>query len=622
MSETFFPINDLFRRKLQTALVTASLTLSVASTMFLLLAADQIGFSLLPTTGNTLTSSFSTVVWQFVILISILISAVGGVIVTFLVSVMMRQRIRDLGLIKAVGCPNQLLFGYYFTELLTMALIGCTVGTALGVLASLGSTTIFSIFGIQLIEKPLNLWIALVVFIVFLGLTLIFGVQPILATTRIEPVKAMSPSYYAGVRKEEPFKPISKFGFFAKNAFRQLIRRKYPSQKIVLCLSITFLLITVAVAGGLIASNTADAWIKQSFGSGTVLVAHRDMIMQYEGLLLKFSGANQNPQFNYTEPRYAVSQEILSILDTSPLLLGIDPRLVTWNHVREIPGVVLGGSSAETITIGDHHEGDSLIIGVEPAKVLSEWRMQGSFLAPSDVSEAVIGDSVARKVFVEPLVQEIDVGSETFGVKGVCLDPINNGYVTYVSIGHLEGIAGSVSPNIVLLGLEKSADRGEAIIGIRAMVQSVSSDFDAVDLADVISQNTEYMSYIWFSIALLPIFSLAIASLCLIGFVLVTIEEQRQEFGVFRAIGLTPRAVVKMISWQSLLTVLAGYGAGVSIGIMLTLTFLIPEPVTSLNTILYTAVLLLATFAVTFASSFYPAVKFSKESIVGTISRP
>lgn len=620
MSEAFFPVNDMLRRKLQTTLVTGSLTLSVASTLFLLLAADRIGFSLLPTAGNTLTSSFSTIVWQFVVFIGILIFAVGAVIISFLVSAMMRQRIRDLGLIKAAGCPNQLLFGYYFTELLTIAFIGCILGTGLGVLASLGSTVIFNTFGIQLIERSLNLWIPVVVFIVFLGLTLIFGVQPILATTKIEPVRAMSPSHYAGISKEEPFKPISKFGLIPKNAFRQLIRRKYASQKILLCLSIIFLLITVTVAGGLIAANTTAAWIAQANGSGTVLVAHREMIVQYMGLLLKFSGTNQNAQFNYTDAKYALSQEILRKLDTSPLVSGTDPRLVTWEHIREIPGIVLGGSSAETTTVGDHHEGDSLVIGVEPSKVLSDWHVQGAFLVPSDVSEAVVGDSVARKIFAEPLVQEVGIGSEAFGVKGVCLDPINNGYVTYVAIGSLEGIAGTANPNIVILSLQGSVSRGEAISGVRTMVQSANSDFDVIDLTDVVAENIGYMSFIWSSVGLLPVFSLVTASLCLIGFVLMIIEEQRQEFGILRAVGLNPGAVVKIISWQSLLAILAGYGAGVSIGILLTLIFLIPEPVVNLDTILYTVALLLVTFVVTFASSFYPAIRFSRKSIIETMS--
>ena len=47
MSETAFPVNDLLRRKLQTSLALISLTTCVASTLFLLLFADQIGFGIM-----------------------------------------------------------------------------------------------------------------------------------------------------------------------------------------------------------------------------------------------------------------------------------------------------------------------------------------------------------------------------------------------------------------------------------------------------------------------------------------------------------------------------------------------------------------------------------------------
>jgi putative ABC transport system permease protein len=172
-----------------------------------------------------------------------------------------------------------------------------------------------------------------------------------------------------------------------------------------------------------------------------------------------------------------------------------------------------------------------------------------------------------------------------------------------------------------LLALDGSVSWSEGVNDIRAMVQSVNADFDVVDLTSVLAQNSGYMSFIWSSIGLLPIFSLVTASLCLVGFVVMMIDEQRQEFGIFRAVGLAPEAVVRIISWQSLLAVLAGYGAGVSIGVVLTLIFLIPEPVVTSSTILYATALMLVTFLVTFTSSFYPAIRFSRKSIVEIMSR-
>ena len=59
MSKAAFPINDLLRRKLQTSLIIATLTLSVASTLFLLLYGSRLGFNLASATG-TLTAGLTT----------------------------------------------------------------------------------------------------------------------------------------------------------------------------------------------------------------------------------------------------------------------------------------------------------------------------------------------------------------------------------------------------------------------------------------------------------------------------------------------------------------------------------------------------------------------------------
>jgi ABC-type antimicrobial peptide transport system permease subunit len=145
LSETNFPVNDLFRRKLQTGLVLISLTICVASTLFLLLFADGIGFGIASAARSTLTIGFSAIFSNFLLFVGILIFAVGAVVVSFITFLMMAQRTRDFGLIKAAGCPNGLIFGYFSAELLMVLFVGCTVGVAFGFLADFTvMNTVFS----------------------------------------------------------------------------------------------------------------------------------------------------------------------------------------------------------------------------------------------------------------------------------------------------------------------------------------------------------------------------------------------------------------------------------------------------------------------------------------------
>jgi len=179
MSKAAFPINDLLRRKLQTTLTIATLTLSVASTLFLLLYGSRLGFNLTSATG-TLTEGLTTTLTQFLLFIGILIFAVGAVLTSFIAFLMMAQRTRDFGLMKAAGCPNNLVAGYFMTELLTTTLAGCVLGIILGFLMDyVAANIVFSTY-----QLP-NLWFAPLVFGVFFVLSLIFGALPLLKASRM-----------------------------------------------------------------------------------------------------------------------------------------------------------------------------------------------------------------------------------------------------------------------------------------------------------------------------------------------------------------------------------------------------------------------------------------------------
>src|SRR5271157_5367902 len=132
MSSAAFPINDLLRRRLQTGLTIATLALSVASTMFLLLFSSRLGG--LTSANDVFTMGISVLFSQFTLFIGILIFAVGAMLTSFIAFFMMAQRTRDFGLIKAAGCPNSLVAGYFMTELLATTVAGCGLGILAGFL--------------------------------------------------------------------------------------------------------------------------------------------------------------------------------------------------------------------------------------------------------------------------------------------------------------------------------------------------------------------------------------------------------------------------------------------------------------------------------------------------------
>jgi ABC-type antimicrobial peptide transport system permease subunit len=583
----------------------------VASTLFLLLFSERIGFGISLIVEGKLTAGFSSTFPRFTIFTGFLIFVVGAVIMSFMVSVMMSQKVRDIGLMKAAGCPNDLIFGYFMTELLVVTFVGCFLGVLFGIFADFASTSLISSFGFQITHQPINFWLVLLVFGLFFALALVFGAKPILDTTKVKPSRALSPSYYFGVSKESSFRATSKSGLTVKLALRSLSRHKSATIRIVMCLTAVFLLATVGIAGGIIAKNTTENWIERAIGRDIVLIAHKDMCDQYKLLLSKFYETKEST-INYTDQKYLIPQNITDRLSSMPNISGVDSRLVLESHVEELVGYII----EEYKEVGDSRKGNSLVVGIEPQNGLGDWFLDGEFLKENQPWEAVIGDSLAQSMFSVPLVQRINLRGEDFAIVGVCLDPINNGYVTYVPLKNLENITGVSKPNIVMVKTNPSADHIAVLDSIRNEIKSLDPKFDVLDVNEVLDKNLSFLSYIWSAIMFLPLISLFAASLCLIAYVTLTINEQRQEFGVLRALGANPKTVVEIVAEQNLAVLLSSCAAGIAFGIIITLLILIPEPLVTGFTVAEISGWLLAALAATFVFSLYPAIRFAKKPIL------
>jgi ABC-type antimicrobial peptide transport system permease subunit len=612
MSKAAFPVNDLLRRKLQTSLTIVTLTLSVASTLFLLLFSRRIGFGI-TSVGDTLTHGLSAIFSQFVLFVGILIFAVGAVITSFIVFLMMKQRTRDFGLIKAAGCPNGLVFGYFMTELLVVTFLGCVLGLVLGFVADFAVTNIFHF---QTYQKPPDLWLAPLVFAAFFALALIFGVKPMLDAARLSPIKALSPVQYFGLSTGHKLKPLSRFGLTLKMASRSLFRRQSASIRIILLLSIVFVLLTVSISGGIIASDTTQSWVENAIGKNIIVIAHNSMGAQYKLLLSKFFGATENGDFNYLDERLAIPDTILQQLNSTPGIATVDARLILKEHVQEISNFTIDPETLVTIPVGDSREGDSLIVGVDPEKVTATWSIQGRFLNTEDAWEAVIGDSISQMMFSQPLSQSIRLQNRTFSIVGVCVDPINNGKVTYVPLEQLRNLTNMSNPNIVLVKLDPSADRSATLAQIKDEITSINSDLTVFELDEVLQKNLSFLGSAWSTVMLLPLFTLASAALCLIGYTMLAVDEQRQEFAILRATGAKPNAIIAILAVQSIVVLLSSFAVGISLGVITTLLILVPNPAVTTVTLLEVAAWLFTALAGMFLLSLYPAARFAKTPIL------
>ncbi len=616
MSETAFPINDLIRRRLQTTLTVFSLTASVASTLFLLLFSGQLGFGIASQAQNTLTRGNALILGQFLTFVGVLIFVVGAIVVSFIVFLMMAQRTRDYGLMKATGCPNGLVFGYFLTELLAVTFLSCVLGTIVGIVVDYAviNTGIFEVY-----NKTPNLWFAPLVFVAYFVFALVFGARPILNAARTQPIKALSAVQYYGLGKGSAFKPLSKTALTIRMASRSIFRRKSATVRIVVFLSAVFMLLTVSIAGGIIANDTSASWLKEATGENVLLIGRGGMTEQYSQLQRAFSGAQPTASFDYSSSNLAISEEPVQKIQQVPGVEIVDERLVWFGEIEEIAGYILDGASGATIVVGANRHGTSILVGVDVGNLVSTPYTTGSFLNATSKSSAVIGDSIAHTVYApiglkptNPLVESIRINGTQFKIAGIAIDALNGGNVTYIPLDNAKTLTGLTAPNLVLVKVNSAFNIG----GVKSQIESaLGSDFSVIEMNPILEENTSFLGSLWAVIMFLPAFALAAATLSLVSFQMLTTDEQRQEFAVLRATGAKPRTIMGILAAQSATVLMSSFGVGISLGTIICVLILMANPVVSSFTVVAIAGWLLASLLVIFILSLYPAVKFARKPL-------
>jgi len=621
MSEISFPIKDLARRKTQTALTILGLTISTAATVFLVIFGTNLGFEIsFLARGGRLTSGFSNIFFQFILIVSILNILTGPIITSFLVHLTMSGRMRDIGVMKASGCLSGSIFAYFITELSMLVFLSSITGIIFGVAAFYVSTIFLNAAGFS-ISQSLNLGVIMVICIVLIIFSHISGASPIRKAAKAKPTEAMSPIYNfrttAGLGKKVP----SRLGLTFKVAFRNLLRRKSVTSQAIICLTVVLTLTTVTIAGGMIANQTTTSYVERAIGRNVVLVGHPTLTNRYINLLSRFFEEKEMQQINYFDHEFVISESLVSKLDNIQGVIEVDPRLVLENSVREVPGIVLDPIDQTTaVIIGDSRSDEALILGVEPESVVNDWLIFGRKLGKDDQESTMIGDSLAVNMFSDAQNQSIKVFDESllpYDIVGVCVDPLNNGKVVYMPLETLYKDIGQSGYNLLFLQIDAS-EKSQVLAQIENEVSG--ENLNVVELDTILDKHVDFLNNIWSLVMFLPLFSLATAAVSLLSYLMLSISGQQHEFGIMRALGAKPRSIMKIVFSQALIIILVSGAIGISAGLFITFGFLIPDPVISQSTIISVSAWLIMILGLLCASSLYPALKAVKKTVVEAIS--
>jgi putative ABC transport system permease protein len=137
---------------------------------------------------------------RIVAMVSLLVASVG-IITTLQTSVM--ERIKEIGLLKALGFTNKLVLGVFLCEAMIIGIIGGSIGVFLGMGLSYGMSWILGkslrlettsgpgrVFTIQ-IEPIFDYWSIIYIWILCAALSMISGFYPSWRASRLDPVEAL-----------------------------------------------------------------------------------------------------------------------------------------------------------------------------------------------------------------------------------------------------------------------------------------------------------------------------------------------------------------------------------------------------------------------------------------------
>lgn len=616
MSRIGFPLKDLKRRKFHTAVSILSLTFCVAAMVSTVTVAQIYGLQITAILTGRFNIGFMNIFSGFATVITYLSIAAGGLMTYFFVSANMSARVKDIGIIKAVGCIPDQAFGYFAAQLFLLVLISCIGGTAIGI-GLIYFLSYMNVYGSGLITSnpSVQFWTIIEILFVYVVIALLLGIQPIVKAMKAKPAEALFPYHLRGATFKAVKSRFVRMSVPFKIAFRSLLRRRRATLSTIIVLSLALAATTVASAGTAVASQTTQAYVNRGIGESVVIVGHKEIITQYTDFVSQPFQSQTRPSIDYLDPKYSISN---STVEKLAAIQGVrvDPRIFLETEVYERPTIMI--VEMRYFTIGDDRSTQAVVFGVKPELMVNNWMINGRSLNNTDKYSVVVGDSLASKILASPLDQRVTIFNEDFQVVGVALDPINAGLVAYFPLDALATNPNQTNYNLVLLKID-SSESPRAMQMISEVLGSTG--LELAELNPILDRYNAFFQSLWSTFTVVSLFFLVTIALSLFTHMTLQISDQEAEIAMMRALGAKPKKIVNIMMTQAALLILISGAIGISTGLVFSLAFLISSPAISQAGLIVIGLWLLLTIGFLAISSLYPIIRISRKNLASIIPK-
>jgi ABC-type lipoprotein release transport system permease subunit len=550
-----FAGKNLSRRGFHSLLAFIGLTLSVTSTTLLLLLGQGLATRLGVVVSAKGTFGIDWLFFGYLILSLVLIIIVGAVSTSYLVSSMLNQRMRDIGVIKAAGSLPRRLFSYVFAEGMLIVTASCLVGAIVALVIYIAwswpSVDLFGQVG-PVREAGATIFVAVPLASFFLSYAAArYEVAKIL---KLNTVNAMT-SQLSGLDLTTLGKPltIKRLGSAFNLATRNVSRDRELNRNLVR-ISVCIFLSVVVLTGALISADTSRDYVQRAMPANTLLVANSAVYNQYVKLGTAFSSTSPIPAFDYTNNTFIIPPRLAQEFGNVAGVERVDSRLITMTTVTGyikthiVTNETSGNYNNELIPQVYLGSTQALLVGVNASSVIGDWYTSNGFLNSNDNQTTIIaGDSLVGGIVQMPFsLAQVGALGTSYDVVSALVDPLNGGRVLYAPIQSIQTSLNVTGYNILLI---KTDNTQSALAAVEQL--AFQNGLTVGSMNQLLNSNLGFLNNTWAYLFILPVLTLALTCGILLSYLTTNFTRRFNDYLVLRILGARAWYSLRLLLWEA-----------------------------------------------------------------------